>query len=187
MSPRIFLSGAVLLVLAAGSWWLAESGTDEKDRIEPAAHTPDYLLERFTIITLGDNGKPKQRLSAVQMVHFPYNESTQLAKPRLVFYADAHPPWRVNSEQGRVLGDGEILLFQGQVQIDRDEAPGFHPINILTSDLEVRPEDHYAETTKDVDAKSRGDRVQARGMQVWFNKPIHIKLLTMARGYYEVN
>lgn len=155
--------------------------------MDPAAHTPDYILERFSTITMDDNGKPKQRLNAEQMVHFPDDKSAQLTNPRLAFYEDAHPPWRINSERGSVLGDGEILLFQGKVQIDRDEAPGVLPINILTSDLEVRSKDNYAETTKDVDAKSRRDRVQAKGMQAWFKQPMRIKLLAMVRGRYEVN
>lgn len=136
---------------------------------------------------MADDGRPKQRLKAEKMVHFPDDDSTELTKPRLTIYDSAHPPWLVTSENGWVSGDGEILLLQGEVQIDRDEARGVEPIHILTSDLKVRPRENYAETSKDVDVRSRGERVRARGMQAWFNKPIHIKLLAMVRGHYEVN
>ena len=90
MSQQTLLPGAILLILAADSWWLAEKDADESTMQEPAAHTPDYLLESF-------------------------------------------------------------------------------------------------KTLKDVDINSRKDRVQFKGMQVWFNKPTHIKLLAMVRGRYEVN
>lgn len=187
MSRQTLFSGAILLILVAGSWWLAQNGSNEDITQEPVAHTPDYLLESFNTLTMDDTGKPKRGLTAKKMVHFPDDRSAQLIKPRLVFYEDAQPVWRVKSERGEILHDGEILVFQGDVKIDRDEAPDVLPIQIRTSELTVRPEINFAETSMDIDINSRSDWVQSKGMQVWFNEPVYIKLLAVVRGRYEVN
>jgi len=179
------LIGGILLSLVLGSGWLNRT-TEKKPVYQPEPHSPDYYLNHFTATTMGENGKPDKSLSADKMVHFPDDDTTELSQPRMTIHDDDSPPWKVRSETGWVSGDKELVLLQGKVNIDRQAAPGVRPFHIITSDLRVQPKNNYAETDADAYTKSRDDWVESTGMQVWFTRPIRVKLLANVRGRYEV-
>lgn len=179
--------GGILLILVGGTLWLTQrSPVDEAD-YSTLEHRPDYYLEAVDTTLMGIDGKPGKRLVAERMTHFINDDSTELQRPRLTLYDQERPPWRIDSETGWLSGDGDILLLQGAVKIDRSAAPGVRPLHITTRDLRVQPRDNYVETDADVFARSNQDRIDAKGMQIWLQQPIRIKLLANVRGRYEVN
>ena len=165
------LIGAILLLLVLSTGWLNRT-TQKKIAYQPPAHSPDYYLSHFTATTMDKNGRPDKRLAADKMVHFPDDEQ--------------RPPWQVRSETGWVSGDKELVLLQGEVHIDRPAAPGVRPFNVVTRDLRVQPSNNYAETDADSLTRSRADWVESTGMQIWFARPIRVKLLANVRGRYEI-
>lgn len=183
---RNLLIGSILLFLILGSGWLNRA-TEKNIEYQPAnLHSPDYYLNHFSAVTMGENGKPDKRLAADRMVHFPDDDTTELSKPKMTIYDDGRPPWKVRSDTGWVSGDKELVLLQGKVNIDRAAAPGIRPMHIITSDLRVQPKNNYAETDTDVHTKSRNDWLESIGMQIWFAQPIRVKLLAKVRGRYEI-
>ena len=120
------------------------------------------------------------------MEHFPNDDSTQLQRPRLEIHDDDRPPWKIRSERGWVSGDKQLVLLQGEVHIDREAAPEVRPLHIVTHDLRVQPDNNYAETDAAVHATSRDDWLDSVGMQLWFARPIRVKLLSQVRGRYEI-
>lgn len=179
------LIGAVLLTLAGGSLWLAQDSNPEEVVYQAVEHTPDYFLEGVDATQMKPDGKPSQRLLAERMTHYPDDDSTELRTPHLTIYDEARPPWRVRSETGWLSGDGLVLLLQGSVRIDRSAAQGVRPMHIKTRDLRVQPRDNYVETDAIVNSRSGKSRLQAKGMQGWFDKPVRIKLLANVRGHHE--
>ncbi len=187
MERRTLLFGGLLLALLGGSKWLAEIAEDKANLPEAAAHTADYFLDNFTNTVMGEDGKPYRRLSAERMLHFPDDDSTELTKPKITLFEKDSPPWRISSEQGWLSGDGDLLLLKGTVTIDREQANGIRPMHILTRNLRVQPKENYAETDEAITISSLGSRLQSKGMQAWFNKPVRMKFLTNVRGHYEVD
>lgn len=187
MEPKNWVIGGALLLVVAGTLWLARQSTQEEPERTAQEHRVDYYLEGVDTTLMDLSGKPGKRLIAERMTHFMDDDSTELKSPRLTLYDLDRPPWRVNSETGWLSGDGEVLLLQGAVRIDRFAAPGVRPMHITTRDLRVQPRDNYVETDADVHARSNQDRIDARGMQIWLQQPIRIKLLANVRGRYEVN
>ncbi|MCW8881238.1 MAG: LPS export ABC transporter periplasmic protein LptC [Sedimenticola sp.] len=179
--------GGLLLLLVGGSLWLSQSSRDDDSNFTSLEHRPDYYLEAVDTTLMGIDGKPSKRLIAERMTHFIDDDSTELKLPRLTLYDQERPPWRVKSETGWLSGDGEVLLLQGAVKIDRSAAPGIRPFHITTRDLRVQQRDHYVETDAEVHARSNKDRIDAKGMQIWLQQPMRIKLLANVRGRYEVN
>ncbi len=136
---------------------------------------------------MGDEGKPARQLIAERITHYPDDNSTELTKPKMTIYDGDRPPWRIRSERGWVSGDGEIILLQGEVHIDRSIAAGVRPIHITTRDLRAQPKDNYVESDADTHIISQSDTLDSKGIQIWFSQPVRIKLLANVRGRYEVN
>ena len=184
-ATRSLLALALLALITLGSWWLARQAETRLAQRTPS-HGPDYYLDRFSAVTTGPDGRPERRLEAARMVHFPDDDRTELTAPRMTFYDPPRPPWEVRSETGRVAGDRSLVELLGRVEIDREAAPGVRPMHIVTRDLRIRPEQEYAETDAEVDARSDRSWVRGRGMQAWFGGPPRIRLLANVRGRYDV-
>jgi lipopolysaccharide export system protein LptC len=187
MERKNSVIGGILLILVGGTLWLSQRSQRDETDYTALEHRPDYYLEAVDTTLMGADGKPGKRIVAERMTHFIDDDSTELKLPRLTLYDQERPPWRVNSETGWLSGDGAVLLLQGTVKIDRSAAPGIRPFHIITRDLRVQPRDNYVETDADVFARSNEDRIDAKGMQIWLQQPMRIKLLANVRGHYEVN
>ena len=184
---RPIVLGVLLLALAAGSWWLAQGLEEEAERRPRPPHTPDYWIEDLTALTMDLQGRPRRRLSAASMRHFPDDESTELTRPEMLLLAPGKPPWRVRAEGGWVSSDGALILLQGEVHIDREEGEDVRPLHLVTRDLRVQPKDEYAETDSPVQMESGALWLKSIGLQAWLREPVRIKLLSDVRGYYEAN
>jgi len=176
---------AVLLVLAGGSWWLTQDLEEEPERRPRPPHTPDFWIEELSALTMDKQGQPRRRLNAAVMRHFPDDESTELEQPEIELLAPGKPPWLVRSEQGWVSADGDLVLLQGKVFIDREGDEEVRPVHLETRDLRVQPDDEYAETDNPVQIVSGSSRVESTGLQAWLREPMRIKLLADVRGHYE--
>ncbi|VAX05488.1 Lipopolysaccharide export system protein LptC [hydrothermal vent metagenome] len=187
LSTRRIVIGSLFILLAAGSKWLVQVTHDNEVEKVKSAHTPDYFVDDFSISYMNIEGKLERTLSAEHMKHYPDDDSTELTRPHLVIYEADTPPWKIRSETGWVSGDGTLVLLNGEVKIDRAAAPGIRPLHITTSNMRIRPKEHYAETDEKTKLRSNHDVQTSVGMQAWLKKPIRIKFLSKVRGRYEIN
>jgi len=185
VDTRNLVIGAVLLVIAGVTWWLAKQNQPQESVYNAKGDTPDYYVEGFTDTQMDGLGRPSQRLAAERMTHYPESDTTELTQPRIRIYDGERPPWRVRARSGWISGDGQVVLLRGTVHIDRSASPSIRPVHIITRDLRVQPKENYAETDEPIKFTSNNDRVDAKGMQAWFNPPVRIKLLANVRGHYE--
>jgi len=188
MGPRRLLLIALLsLLVAALAWWIYDPATQDFPREAAAPQNPDYTIDRFKATSMGMSGRPEQVLEAERLLHYPDDESTELAEPRLTVYDGELPPWRIDAEKGRVSGDGDTVFLEGGVEVNREAAPETRPVQIRTTNLRVRRSDGFAETADPIEIRSGGSWVNAVGMKVWFGDPVRVKLLSEVRGQYEVD
>lgn len=165
------------------AWWLQQGD-------EPAARNevdqnrrPDYTVDNFTATEMDETGKPHRRLSAIELRHYADDDSNELQSPRLTMFEDAAPPWLVRSETARVPGNGDDILLQGEVFIDRARGEETQPMHIETRELLVKRRQNYAETDQPVRATSELDWVTSKtGAEIWLGENLRIKLLGRVRG-----
>jgi LPS export ABC transporter protein LptC len=93
----------------------------------------------------------------------------------------------VRAERAWVSADGDTALLKGKVRITRDAAPGVRPIVVDTANLLARLREDYVETAELVTLVSQRSRASGVGVQAWLGKDNRIKLLSKARGHYEVD
>ena len=185
MRHPVFLWGVVFL-LAAGSWWLGnrERPPEPRQPDQQAPREADYYLRKLKATTMDRSGRPARTLAASELRHFPDDDTTELASPRLIIYQPDGPPWLIVSDTGWVSSDASLILLNGEVHITHEKGKNNRPIRLDTRNLRVQPQENYAETDEKVRVRSLLDRIDATGMQAWLGPPARIKLLANAKGHY---
>lgn len=118
-SPALLLGG-----LAALTYWLDAQVQAPSDRGSAAArHEPDMFIENFRAVSLGDDGKPRQSLTAKRAVHFPDDQTSEFTEPRLVVTEPGRPGLELTANHGRLSADHGDAWFTGNVRAVRDAPP----------------------------------------------------------------
>ena len=184
---RPVLLGA-LAGVAALTWWLAEHGPAEEARPPAApAHVPEHFATNLQTTSMDAQGRPARALETPRLTRFLDDQTSELETPVLRVYREGEPPWVIRSERAWVSQDGNTAVLQGKVHITRDAAPGIRPVTIDTTNLLVRRQEDYLETAELATLVSQGSRASGVGVQAWLGKENRIKLLSKARGHYEID
>jgi len=176
---------AILIIVAAISWWFAPS-EDSTPQYAPESGTRevDHFIAGLDVTRMSDTGQPAHRLRAQNLRHFTDDDTTELQTPHLTVFQVDTPPWEVDAESGWVSTDGSLILLSGEVLIERKGDNDNRPIRLLTSELRVQPAQDYAETDEKVRVESEADWIDAVGMQAWLRPPSRLKFLSQVKGYH---
>ena len=178
---------AILLACVVIAWLLfdfnpgapSSTGADAVER-----ESPDYFVENFVATTLDESGKPRRRVKAKYMSHYPDTQTHELQEPYLEVYSDARPPWRVTSDRGWLSPEGDVMLLLGNVNIWRINEQGVRTMDVKTSDLRVLPESEYGETDKPVTITTPHSQSRAVGMKAYLGQG-KMELLSQVRTTYD--
>jgi lipopolysaccharide export system protein LptC len=187
MDQKNLIIGIILVILGLSTNWMISLTPSDKPAPQSEQHKMDYYVNNFTTTMMGEDGKPFRRLSAKRMIHYPDDDTTELADPYITMFEQMVPVWTIQSDTGWLSGDGALLLLQGKVIIDRPKAPNQDPVHLVTRNLRVQPDQNYAETEESITINTRNNRIVSKGMQAWLTTPMRIKFTANVRGKYEVN
>jgi len=177
----------IFLFLAGATWWLNNRHVESSDSQQVAAqHVPDFYMENIVSTEMDGNGRPARQLFAQKIVHFSDDNSSDYLKPRLSVLEQDKPPWQIRAASAHQSADGKTLLLQGKVNIDRSSGHGIKPMHLITRDLKINTETEFSETDQPVLMLSLKDKTEGVGMEAWMKAPMRIKLLSKARGHYEI-
>jgi lipopolysaccharide export system protein LptC len=186
MDPKNLATYLLLVLLAAGSWWIAErlAPLDEKPQARDFGPV-DYYSNGLRRTALDETGAPKETLVAKFMAHYKKGDRSEMEKPVMTLFKKGEKPWIVASETGASLAGGETLLLNGAVEIARENERG-EKLRILTRDVKYLPDRDYAETAKPVRMFAPQDETSGVGAQIHFEPTLHIKLLADVRRKHEM-
>lgn len=178
--PVIFL-----LLLAVLSYWL-----ENKVRLSAlsdeakSGHVPDVIVEHLSATKLGLDGKPRQLLSAQELLHYSDDNSTRLEVPRLLLISPGKADMHVGSDWAQLSDNGEDVYLHDKVMVVRDAFAGRSEMNVTTDFLHLNPDKHVGETNRPVRIKDANMDIHAIGME--FNDETRVvTLLSHVHGYYE--
>ncbi len=188
MNDRLITwSPLILLVLLASlSFWL-DRKVQPQARLPDGStrHDPDFVIEGFSAVKMNPDGTRRYALAATRMVHFPDDNSTQLALPRLVYFDHKRAPVTIRSETAEVAQGGDDVFFRGDVQIIRSAYASNAELGVFTSFLHVIPDKDLAKTDKPVRMVEGISTASSVGLE--FNSATHeIKLLSDVKASYDV-
>lgn len=175
----------LMLALAAASLWLERAvQAPERDKSGKTRHDPDFIAEDFGITKLDLGGKPEYILSAERMRHYPDDESTHVAAPRLVQHHDNANPVVIRADHGLIAKNGEDASFYGSVVVVREAGRGQGELRVQTEYLQVVPDRDLARTDKPVIITAGRSRVSGVGME-FNNRTRQFALQSQVRGTFD--
>ncbi len=159
-----------MLIASLGSYWMLRQVLDTPQQGErPEFYEPDYYLEDFSTLAMDDEGRPKSRLYAVYMAHYPHNDTAELLKPRMELFRDDKTPLFVRAEKGWATNNNEVILLHGKVRMWEDDELGVRTLQVDTSAARVLVEEDYAETDHYTTIKSRRTTITGTGMRAYLS------------------
>ena len=172
-------------MLAALTFWLDRLAQEPgRDPWAPSRHDPDYIVEKFSGVRLGESGVASYTLSAARMLHYPDDDTTLMSEPKFISYRSAKATVTITSSQAVVSSDGEHVYFQDDVRVTRAPLSGSSEMVMRTSFLHVVPDQGLALTDRSVTITDAATSVTAEGLEM-NNETRVIKLLAKVRGTYD--
>jgi len=187
MSKPLYRVYLVLLVLAAGSWWLASLFEPKKaKKVTVIDHSPDYFSQGYQKQEMDAMGQLKTELIADKMTHYSDDGTTHLDNPTMTLYHSNSlvPPWLIHAQKGLLEADHDHLLLGGKVRIERQANQQYKALTIITSDLQVKLSTSRAKTHHWAMIKDSKNSTQGVGFEAKFSQPIKLKFLSKVKGRY---
>lgn len=141
----------VLGVLAFVTFWIDSTVKSNAPKVDGSnRHDVDYFVENFVTTKTDVNGNLRNMLAAVEMRHYPDDNTTELIRPRLTQYGDNKPYIQIEAQRGFVSANGETVEFKDNVVIVRQAFEDRGEMRLTTDYLKVLPKSEFASTTSDV-------------------------------------
>jgi lipopolysaccharide export system protein LptC len=141
----------VLGVLAFITFWIDRNVQSDTKKVDGSnRHDVDYFVENFVTTKTDAKGNLRNMLAAVEMRHYPDDDTTELIRPRFTQYGENKPYTQIEAQKGFVSANGEVVEFKGNVIIVRKAFEGRGEMRLKTDYLKVLPKTEFASTESDV-------------------------------------
>ena len=179
--PLVLLSLMALL-----TFWISRVVQPSTARIDGSSrHDPDYIVNNFVTTQTDINGDLRYKLAAVEMKHFPDDDSTILQRPRYTQFAVDKPYTQVEGLRGFVSSNGEQVEVVDNVRVIRQAFEGKGELTVDSDYLKIFPNDEVVQTPSPVVIRQAPKTViHATGM-VYDKKTRTITLLHKVKAHYE--
>ncbi|MCG8383332.1 MAG: LPS export ABC transporter periplasmic protein LptC [Gammaproteobacteria bacterium] len=185
MRKRLWLWGIVLAVLMLTVWVQFErepsNGTHPFEA--DVSKKVDYYLENFKITQLNELGQPNYSLSGHKLIHYRDTDTADVIDPTLFVTGKDASQWKIVAERAWISKNNEYIHLLGKVDIQRQEKKSNPGLSIMTSNLKIRTQDHFAETDDPVVLQSVSWHAEANGLSANLTTG-QFSLLSNVKGMY---
>lgn len=136
----LWLPLAILMLLAALSFWIERSVQVSGGNGQAAQADPEGIMEDFDALRTDPAGLPQYRLSAKTLKHYSGSRLTELESPRFVQLDPEAGEVSAVAREATVSPTGEEVDLRGDVVIHRAARPGQSAMTLRTAQLLVFPE-----------------------------------------------
>jgi len=172
--PTALFPVLLLALLTGATFWLdyvvEQSGPAARRQLR---HDPDFVIENFTITSMGADGKPASRLAADRMTHYPVEKLTEVGALQLMQTSQDAPPVHISADRATVSENGDELRLYDNVVVVREATKDRGELRLETPYLHYLRDAEIADTPSPVVITEDGSRVEGVGMEMngkthWF-------------------
>ena len=177
---------ALLIFLALLTFWINRAVQPPVPKLDGSSrHDPDYIMSNFVTTQTDVNGDLRYKLAAIEMRHFPDDDTTELQRPRYTQFAVGKPYTEVQGLRGFVSSDGEEVQLVDNVKVTRQAFADKGEMTVETDYLKIRPNEELVTTDRPVVIRQAPKTViYATGM-IYEKKQKTVTLLNRVRAHYE--
>ncbi len=182
----IFFPLVLAGLLALITFWINLAVEQQGPKIDGSnRHDPDYKMNNFVTTQTDITGKLRYVLAAVEMQHYPDDDSTVLQRPRFTQYSTDNPYTQIESLRGYISSDGEEVELVDNVKVVRQAFEGKGEMQLLTEKLIILPNQDIAKTSSPV-VITQAPKTVIHGTGMIFDKKNQtVKLLSRVKVHYE--
>lgn len=177
---------ALLIFLAVLTFWINRTVQPPVPKLDGSSrHDPDYIMKNFVTTQTDIKGDLRYKLAAVEMRHFPDDDTTVLQRPRYTQFAIGKPYTQVEGLRGYVSSNGEEVQLIDNVKVTRQAFADKGEMTVETDYLKILPNRDLVTTESPVVIRQAPKTViYATGMVYEKNKQT-VTLLHKVRAHYE--
>jgi len=172
----LWLPLAILLVLAAFSYWIERSVQLTENGSDSGRKDPEGIMENFDALRTDAAGQPHYRLTARRLKHYSDSKRTELESPRFVQLDAKNGEVSAVAQQATVSPDGHEVELNGDVHVLRAARKGQSALSLKTSRLLVFTELDLLRAPSPVQISDANLNVRAGAME--FNSKQRVITLT---------
>lgn len=176
----------LLAMLALLTFWINRVVQPTAPKLDGSSrHDPDYIMSNFVTTQTDVLGALRYKLAAVEMRHFPDDDTTHLQRPRYTQFAVGRPYTQVQGLRGLVSSDGEQVELFGNVTVTRQAFADKGEMTVDTEYLKILPDTEIVTTESPVVIRQAPKTViYATGM-IYDKQNGSVTLLHKVRAHYE--
>lgn len=179
------LAITLLLGLAAGTWYLAESTARQgRPGTRTLGHAPDYFVDGLAMIRLNSEGRPVFRMLAQEMRHFPDDGTSEFDKPVIVSLDPERPTVRLTAQRALTDAQGRMTELIGDVVLVREATDDAPQMTVETDFAIVDSDTEIARTTRPVLIRRGDSTLTGVGME-FNNATRQLRLDSQVRGQWQ--
>ena len=184
--PAIVFPLVLLGMLALITFWINKTVQTPLPKLDGSSrHDADYIVSNFVTTQTDVNGLLRFKLAAVEMKHFPDDDTTALQRPRYTQFSVGKPYTRIEGLHGYMSGDGEQVKLVDQVKVTRQAFAEKGEMTVDTNYLEIYPNQELARTESPVIIRQAPKTIiYATGM-LYEKRNRTVTLLHKVRAHYE--
>lgn len=184
--PALLLPLLLLSMLALLTYWINKTVQPSTPKIDGSSrHDPDYIMSNFVTKQTDINGNLLYQLAAVEMRHFPDDDSTYLQRPHYTQFTIGKASTQVEALRGIVSADGEKVELFGKVKITRLAFSGKGASTLDTDHLTIFPNKDIVRTESPVVIRQAPKTVVYGTGMLYEKKLGTLSLFHKVRAHYE--
>jgi lipopolysaccharide export system protein LptC len=185
VSTRNLLLSSLLMLAFVLTAWSLFIIYDKKTIPMIMTGKPDAFMEDVVATIIDKQGHPALKIAASKMVHYPENDSTDIANPWLTFYRQSPQPWQLTAEHAKTLQGIEQIILWENVVIHHPGDDQNQNTTLHAPTLTVFPNQQFAITQDPVVITQPNTVIHAIGMSADLASGA-VKLLSEAKGEFSV-
>jgi lipopolysaccharide export system protein LptC len=175
---------ALVVALALLSFWLEQAGRVDSPHPSLRRHDPDYVIDNLLIQNFDTAGRPVSTLSAAKMVHYPDDDSTELALPRVVDQKPNKPRMTLRADRGTMNQAGDEVFLYDNVLLVRDATAEAPEARVESSFIHVVRPRSLVRTDREVSITEDNRSIVGRGLE-YDNETRETRLYSDVRARFE--
>ena len=159
------LALALLLGLAAGSWWLAQRDDEHPERQAPPLAQPGYYLTDATLEQTDAAGRLTLRVRSARAAQEGLQGPVRLDQIEVHYFPEPGQDWLMTSSAGSLPAGGRVVELEGDVRLRAAAAAAASGAIVRTEHLSLDIDSTLATTTDPVRIEFGPHAVVARGLR----------------------